>query len=437
MLPGVIAFARALREAGIPVSSSATLDATRALTHVPLADQATFKAALAACLIKSPAHKPQFDVLFDLHFRPGSAREEQETASSEDVRAAIEHALLAGEAALVPGLARAAVAAFGRLDAPARDWYSNYEVTRALDLDGMLDRLLERDDPAGGIPTRLRRDELGRRIRALRDAILADTRRRAAEQRGPDAVASYAVAPVPEEASFLSATVELAAIRRAIRPLARKLATRLGSRRRRSRRGHVDMRRTLHRSLSTGGVPLDLKVRRPVPHRPDLVVLCDVSSSVARFSRFALMLTHALSHQFSRVRAFVFVDDVLEVTRHLEHEDLAAVDSALSRASLRTFDAHSDYGEVLGAFARRFPDAVDAKTTLLVLGDARTNYRSPRPLALADLKKAAHRVLWLNPEPQAEWDTGDSVASVYAEHVDVMAEVRNLRQLQDLVAREL
>lgn len=436
MLGRVVAFARALRDAGIPVPTTAILDATNALVEVPLGDREVVRSALRACLIKNPAHRPAFETLFDLYLGGGGG-DGQDDAPAEDVRAAIENAIVAGDEGILPGLARAAVASFGKVDRPARDWYSNYEVSRALDLDGMLSRLAAREGQGAALERRVREAELARRIAKLRAAILADTRRRAAEQRGVDAVAAYAVAPVAEEAPFLSATAELADIRRAIRPLARKLATRLATKRKMSHRGHIDLRRTLHRSLSTGGVPLDLKVRRRVPNRPDLVVLCDVSSSVARFSRFALMLTHALSHQFSRVRAFVFVDDVAEVTRELQHEDLAAVDAALGRVSLQTYDAHSDYGEAFRVFTRRFPQAVDPRTTVLILGDARTNYRAPGVAALASVTAAAHRVLWLNPEPRSEWDSGDSVASVYAEHVALMAEVRNLRQLQDLVAREL
>jgi uncharacterized protein len=168
------------------------------------------------------------------------------------------------------------------------------------------------------------------------------------------------------------------------------------------------------------------------------MILCDVSSSVARFSRFALMLTHALSAQFSRVRSFAFVDTIDEVSRFFEHEDFVeAVDAMNREAKVVSHDGHSDYGEVFERFLTEHGSAVGPKTTMLVLGDARTNYRARRIQSLRELTTRARQAFWLNPEPLADWDTGDSAASEYAGFVDRMVEVRNLRQLEEFIAREL
>ena len=190
--------------------------------------------------------------------------------------------------------------------------------------------------------------------------------------------------------------------------------------------------------MSTGGVPFATEFRHRVPHRPELFVLCDVSSSVARFARFSLMLTHALSAQFSRVRSFAFVDTIDEVTRFFEDEDfVAAVDRMNAEAAVVSHDGHSDYGSVLEEFWATYGAEVGPKTTLLILGDARNNYRARQTWVLKALGEKALHTYWLNPEAISDWDTGDSAAFEYATHVDRMVEVRTLRQLEDFIAREL
>ncbi|HET7483711.1 MAG TPA: VWA domain-containing protein, partial [Actinomycetota bacterium] len=246
------------------------------------------------------------------------------------------------------------------------------------------------------------------------------------------------VNPVLEELPFLSATADLTEMRKAIRPLARKLAVRVAMKRRRSTRGTLDIRRTIRHAMSTGGVPFVTEFRHRPPHRPELVLLCDVSSSVARFARFSLMLTHSLSAQFSRVRSFAFVDAIDEVTHLFEHEDfVAAVDRMNREALVVRSDGHSDYGSILESFLDHHGDVVTARTTLLILGDARNNYRARRTHALRELAHRARHTYWLNPEPIHDWDTGDSAATEYAAHVHRMVEVRNLRQLEAFIAKEL
>ena len=311
---------------------------------------------------------------------------------------------------------------------------------RALNLDSltaMLERRLE-EEQLSELDARLRRGEFDARVREFRRMTLAETRRRVAEHRGPQAVARYAARPVLEELPFLSATADMSEMRRAIRPLARKLATRVAMKRKRAARGNLDIRRTVRHSISTGGVPFDPEFRHRAPHRPELFVLCDVSSSVARFARFGLMLTHALSAQFSRVRSFAFVDTIDEVTRFFDHEDFVeAVERMNREAEVVSHDGHSDYGNVLEDFWETYARDVGPKTTLLILGDARTNYRGRKTWALKALSEKARHTYWLNPESIADWDTGDSAASEYAAYVDKMVEVRNLRQLEDFIAREL
>ncbi|MGH2807917.1 MAG: vWA domain-containing protein [Actinomycetota bacterium] len=442
----MLEFSEALRDAGIPVAVSESIDALRTLDHIGLEQRTAVREAFASTLVKSGPQRAAFDTLFDLYFGTGRGPDAlthrdagDEPSTAEHLLEELQEFLAGGDQSSMTDIARRAVAQLGRLGSSSREWYSNYEVLRALDLTGLLARMnTDLPDDLSEMERQLLRDEFERRAGGFRDAVLRETRRRVAEHRGARAVASYAVRPLPQDLNFLSATADMAELRRAIRPLARKLATRVAMKRRRATRGHVDLRRTVRHSLSTGGVPMDPMLRHRAPHRPELFVLCDVSSSVSRFARFALMLTHALSAQFSRVRSFAFVDTIDEVTRFFDHEDfVAAIDRMNDEARVVSDDGHSDYGTVFERFLEHYGSDVGPKTTVLVLGDGRTNYRSRKAWALKELAAKARHVYWLNPEPIYDWDTGDSAASEYAALVDDMVEVRNLRQLEDFIATRL
>ncbi|WP_143673504.1 VWA domain-containing protein, partial [Streptomyces griseiscabiei] len=267
-----------------------------------------------------------------------------------------------------------------------------------------------------------------------------EARRRVAERRGAETIAARGVAPSADQVDFLIASREqLVELRRTVQPLARKLATRLAARRRRAARGQIDIRRTLRRSLSTGGVPLRPAYRRHRPARPEIVLLCDVSGSVAGFANFTMLLVQAMRDQFSKVRVYAFVNRVDEVTGLVTHG--AADPAELARritaeAAVSGWHGSSDYGAALGEFAERHLDAVGPRTSVIVLGDARTNGFDPHPEALRRIAARARRVHWLNPESPQQWGTGDSAAHVYADIVDMHA-CRNARRLGELVTRLL
>lgn len=456
MLDRFFEFTRALREHGVPVAVSQDVDALQTLEHVPMENRAATREALACTLVKNSGHRQVFDVLFDLYFgvgetgagaaeieadaRDGIGEASDEQASADEILQEVETALQAGDGGAIRSAARAAVARFGRIESsPSTDWYSHYQVMRAVDLDALLRRLEEQDTgSATTLEQLLHKEELSERADRFRAEALAETRRRVATQRGPRAVADYAVGPLPEDADFFGLSTDVDAMRRAVRPLARRLATRVAMKRRRERRGQLDIRHTVRASLASGGVPFETRFKHRAPHRPELFVLCDVSGSVGRFARFTLMLTHALSAQFSRVRSFAFIDKLDEVTRFFENEDfLIAVDRMNNEAELVWLDGHSDYGSTLEQFWSEYNRDLGPKTTLLILGDARTNYRARRVDALASIQKKVRHLYWLNPEPQADWDTGDSAAAEYRPHVDNMVEVRNLRQLEEFIVRIL
>ena len=279
------------------------------------------------------------------------------------------------------------------------------------------------------------RREIRQRIADFRRMVVEEVRRRTAEVRGKEAVARTAVPKQAEQVEFLSAYADqLAQLRRTVHPLARRLASRLAVRRKHAKRGQMDLRRTLRRSMSTGGVPMRPAFKTRRPGRPELVVFCDVSGSVAGFSHFTLLLVQALREQFSKVRVFAFVERADEVT-HLfaPGSDLASVMSRVLReAELVTFDGHSDYGGALASMVEHWPDAVGPRSSLLILGDGRTNYRDPNLTVLKRLAGQARHTHFLNPEPRNHWGTGDSAALRYADLVP-MHECRTAAQLADVV----
>jgi uncharacterized protein with von Willebrand factor type A (vWA) domain len=423
-------FVGELRGAGLPVSLTENIDAMEAVRHVPLDDRPALRAAMAATMVKRPEHRPAFDAVFDAFFSLAPALVDED---GDDLSALLEEALRSGDAETVQRLARLAVARLAGMEEGRGVRGSAYvfKTMRMLDVDGALARLLAGADW-------LERDDLEGAAHRLRDEVEAEVRRRLVAERGPEAVARSVRRPLPEDVDFLHASRDdLAALQRTLRPLARRMASRLARRRRQGGHGRLDFRRTLRRSLSTGGVPADPRFRRPHPHKPEIVVLADVSGSVATFARFTLQLVHALAGEFSAVRTFVFIDGIDEVT-HLfaGSDDLAA---ALTRvheeADVVAADGHSDYGRALTGFWARWGREITPRTSVVILGDARNNYHAAGAEVLADLRRRGRRLWWLNPEPRSYWDTGDSIVSEYAPHCHGVFECRNLRQLEAFVAQ--
>ncbi|MFD5739822.1 VWA domain-containing protein [Streptomyces massasporeus] len=434
----------ALRAHGMRIGTGETVDAARAVGELGLADRELLREGLAATLLHGQGQRQVFDPVFDLYFPRGVGGPEQRSAGREDLRDRLADALTADDRAMLGRLAIEAVDGFGGYgSSPESDGWSSYQALERLRPQTLLARV--RDNVRGqggsqGFADRLLEDEVRRRIDVFRALVAAEARRRVAERRGRDEIARRAVAPTADRVDFLFAGQDrLAELRRTVQPLARKLATRLAARRRRASRGMIDLRRTLRGSLSTGGVPMKPVLRRRRPARPELVLLCDVSGSVSGFSDFTMLLVQALHDQFSKVRVFAFVNRIDEVTGLLERgrADPEGLSSRIQgEAAVTGYHGSSDYGMALGEFAERYADAVGSRTTVFVLGDARTNRSDPNLPAVRQIAESARRVHWLNPEQRSRWGTGDSVAPAYAELV-AMHECRNARQLSALVARLL
>ncbi|HVY08942.1 MAG TPA: VWA domain-containing protein [Mycobacteriales bacterium] len=454
-----VSFVGALRAAGLPVSMAESLDAGRAVTAIEMTNREQLRHAYAAAVVKHAAHRPAFDRLFDLWWPPalgdGSAGDYADGDGEGDpldeidpadldamrnmLRDRLRDVLLSGDDEALRRLAREAVNGLGRADGqPGRQSWFTYRVLRALNPETLMASLLEavlQGQDRGGLAEKVARQMLTERIKQFEEMVESEVRRRLAEDRGAEAIAKTAVKPLIEQVEFLRASRDdLAQLRRQVYPLARRLATRLTAKRRLGRRGRLDVRRTVRASLSSGGVPLTTIFRPHKPHKPELVVLCDVSGSVAAFAHFTVLLAFALREQFAKVRVFAFVDTTDEVTDFFSRggDVVDALARMSSEADVVWYDGHSDYGHAFEVFAQKWPDAVTPKTSLLVLGDARTNYRAPAIPALRSMVRQARHAFWLNPEPRQYWSSGDSAASTYGE-VMPMIECRNVLQLQEFV----
>ncbi|WP_435223742.1 VWA domain-containing protein [Streptomyces sp. Tue6028] len=435
----------ALRSHGVRIGTGESVDAAQALEALGLADRERLREGLAATLLHNPGQRRVFDPVFDVYFpRRVGALDADTTVDREDLRDRLAEALAADDRAMLARLAQEAVTGFGGYGAtPGGDGWSSYQALDRLRPQTLMARVRDtvraRGD-ASGFTDRLLEDEIRRRIEEFRRQVATEARRRVAERRGRDEIARRAVAPTADRVDFLFAGRDrLAELRKVVQPLARKLATRLAARRRRASRGTIDLRRTLRGSLSTGGVPMRPVLRRRRPVRPELVLICDVSGSVSGFSDFTMLLVQALHDQFSKVRVFAFVNRIDEVTGLLQRG--AADSDGLSarirdEATLTGWHGSSDYGVAFGEFTERYADAVGPRTTVFVLGDARTNMSDPNLPAVRDISERSRRTYWLNPEPRSQWGTGDSAAPAYAGLVE-MHECRNARQLSALIARLL
>jgi uncharacterized protein with von Willebrand factor type A (vWA) domain len=437
-----IGFLAALREAGLPVSLAEGLDAVHAVAAIDLSRRESLRAAYAATLVKRPAHRDAFDTLFDLWFPAvtGSTERGRDRPAYDDpelrrLREELSRLLLGGDDAALRDFARGVVGAYGRGGGDRGQWFS-YQVLRTLSAETLMAGLLNAVlTERGGLDEKVARQTFTRRIERFEQLVGDDVRRRLAEETGRERVARSSVRPPLEQVDFLRATrADLAALRREIYPLARRLAARLTVRQRHGRRGRLDFRRTVRTSLSTGGVPLTTHHRPRRPHKPELVVLCDASDSVSSFAHFTLLLTYALREQFTRVRAFAFIDGLDEITRFFAPgADVAeAMTRMTQEADLVWISGHSDYGRAFGVFEDRYAAAITPKTSLLILGDARNNYQALNLETVRRLAGRARHAYWLNPEPARDWDSGDSAASAYGK-VIAMHECRNLTQLAEFV----
>jgi uncharacterized protein with von Willebrand factor type A (vWA) domain len=435
----LLAFAEDLREEGVAIGTSEMLDAFQALALVPWGEQSDFKEALAATLAKSPEDRRVFELVFDRFFFRAAEAEAARRRISEagepsdgdseinldTLRQQIAAALRDGSEAAMRDLARLAIAAFGRGEGSGVLGVDVQRIRRALGLRTEPQPELPDTDPRQqGIP----RDQLRRFEQHLRRELERDLIERTASlpPKRPlnDLDRALPTGPIQD----------LAAVHRVVAQLKRRLATQGHELKGRKRHAHVDVRRTMRASLQTGGVPVELKYRPRRPRRPEIFVLCDVSTSVTSASTFFLSVLHALHDAFRKLRSFVFIERISEVTEVFERErDFRAASEAVSRdAGVADISGYTDYGRVWTEFLALIEDELHPRATVIVLGDARTNGRPPRDDVFAAITARAGRTFWLNPEPRLYWNYGDSVIATYEKHC-VAFECWRTDQLEEFV----
>jgi uncharacterized protein len=431
----LVSFCDELRREGLAVGTSEILDAFAALRSVPWTEPADFREALAATVAKSQEDRRVFELLFERFFFRAAETEATERGIDERrrydggerldidaLREAVRQAIADGSDGEMRDLARLAIAAFGRQgEGSGVVGVDVQRIRRTLGLQAQ-------GRPEQAEPV-LDRDQIQRFERHLRREL-----ERVLIERTGKLPPSRPLAEL-DRALPTSPAQDLAAVHRAVAQLKRRLAT-LGHEQRGRRRGAVvDVRRTMRTSLETGGVPLRLRYRPRRPRRPEIYVLCDVSTSVTSASVFFLSVLHALHDSFRKLRSFVFIERISEVTEIFERErDFRSSSERISReGGVADVSGYTDYGRVWLELGDLVGDELDPRSTMIVLGDARTNGREPHAEVFGDIAERAGRTFWLNPEPRLYWNYGDSVMAAYEPHVTAAFECWTTRHLEAFV----
>ncbi len=436
----LLEFGEELRSEGVAVGTSALLDAFAALREVPWTEPEDFREALAATLAKSQEDRRVFELVFERFFfraaelaavregvrEDGGVELGGEELDLDALRAQIAAALRDGGEGAMRDLARLAIAAFGRQgEGSGVIGVDVQRIRRALGL-----RSEPQPDLPAGDPRRegLPRDAI-RRFEALLRRELERAQIERTEQLPPSRPLNELDRALPS-----GPLQDLAAVHRVVAQLKRRLKTQGQEQRGRKRRAAVDVRKTMRASLEYGGVPVVVKEKPVRPRRPEIYVLCDVSTSVTSASVFFLSVLHALHDAFRKMRSFVFIERISEVTDVFEKErDFRAVSDAISRdAGVADISGYTDYGRVWEEFRVLVEDDLHPRATVIVLGDARTNGRDPRADVFAHVAAKAGRTFWLNPEPRLYWNYGDSVIAAYEQHCRAF-ECWTTQQLEDFV----
>jgi uncharacterized protein len=449
----LVSFCDELREEGLAIGTAEILDSFAAVEHVPWSDRAQFREALAATLAKSQEDRHLFDRVFDRWFfraaeleaieregidgeagdgnqNIGEAGDGGERIDVDELIEMIRQAIADGDEAAMRDLAQLAVAAFGRRGQGSG--VVGVDVQRIRRSLG----LTPGSSGADGAAEDVEIDREG--LRRFESHLRRELERKLIERTGKLPPAR----PLADLDRTLptNPTQDLAAVHRSVTMLKRRLAT-LGNEHRGRRRGRVvDVRRTMRASLETGGVPLTLRYRPKRPRRPEIYVLCDVSTSVTSASVFFLSVLHALHDSFRKLRSFVFIERISEVTETFERErDFRKISERISQdGGVADISGYTDYGRVWLEFLEEISADLDPRSTVIVLGDARTNGRDPHAAAFARLTERAGRTFWLNPEPRLYWNYGDSVMAAYEPHTTEAFEcwtTKHLEHFVDVVAR--
>ena len=464
----ILEFANILRKSGIRVSTAETIDSFVALEELSLEDREIFKDALRTTMVKRGEEIATYDHLFDLFWSGfyDNLRESFGQATGgmsemgidiEDLLRAIAQMLQTGgaESGDLSELARALLttdlsqlenlirmaaeqAGTQRIENFLQVGFFSRRTLEQMGVEGAADQLrqlADRLEQAGMSPEQIQalRNLIDRLLEAVRRSVRAYTERELQKQ-NHDYMEKFRRETLLEKSFYHLTEDEIRKMREVVERLAQRIKNVLSIRRRRLKRGKLDLHQTLRRNMSHGGIPFELIFKQRKKDRPKLVILTDVSSSVANVSRFMLQFVYTLQEAFTKIRSFVFVAELGEVTPLFQEKDISdAIEAALEGGDTINVYTRSNFGYAFHHFWQNFLSAIDNKTTVLILGDARNNYNDPRAWCLRDIHNKAKNVVWLNPENPSAWGFGDSVMDKYLPYCDVAEECRNLRQLSKIV----
>jgi hypothetical protein len=459
----IVEFANVLRRNGVRVSLSENIDAFRALQLTGIRDPSLFRDALRATLVKRASDVEPFEELFDFFFLGiGQAIDALERRMMEELGLTPEQfqtmleqiqkllkemegelspltrALLTGDRGELERLLREAANQEWEASSSDRFRLTPYTLMAArLQMDrvhgeiehfkAMLQMLAESGEDLQNVMRYL--DERMRDLtRLLREIIQQEQRKRGAEPNDYSQRSSFA------DKSFSFYTEDdIRRMNEAVARLAQRLKNRLSVRRKKALRGRFNVKATLRRNLQYGGVPFHVELDRRKKTKPQVMILCDISDSVLNASRFMLQFVYSVQDLYAKVRSFVFVSDLGEVTELFEEEELhRAVETALKGDVIDVF-SHSNFGRAFELFFKNYFPSVNSKTTVLIIGDGRNNYNRPNEWVLREIQQKAKQLIWLNPESRMTWGVGDSEMPRYVPYCDVAEECRNIHQLYKVV----
>ncbi|HIF98821.1 MAG TPA: VWA domain-containing protein [Myxococcales bacterium] len=463
----IIEFTNLLRKSGIRVSVAEGIDAFMALDELSIDDRGVFRDALRASMVKRGDEIATFDELFDLYWsgfydnlrdsfgnlgdQMGEMGVDLESLLAQMAEmmegmdgnvdlGELAKALLTQDLAMLENMIREAAGQAGtdRIENMLQVGFFSRRTNEQLDLDGaggQLEELAAKLAEMG-----MGSDEI-EGIRKMIQKLLENMRRsvknfveRELQTRNHDYMEKFRKEMLQEKSFYHLTEEEIARMREVVNRLAQRIKNVLSVRKKRIKRGKLDLHQTLRRNMARGGIPFEVIYKHRRKDRPKLVILCDVSSSVANVSRFMLQFMYGLQEAFTKIRSYVFVSDLGEVTSVFKDSDVnSAIEKALDGGDVINVYTRSNFGQAFHDFWKDHLSSIDNRTTVIVLGDARNNYNDPRAWCLRDIGNKAKNVVWLNPESPSAWGFGDSVMDRYAPYCDRVEECRNLRQLSKIV----
>ena len=463
----IIEFTNLLRKSGIRVSVSEAIDAFNALDELPLSDRELFRDALRTSMVKRGDEIATYDELFDLYWSgfydnlknafgdmAGDLGEmgidlEQLLAQLAEMMQNMEgdfdlgelaQAMLTQDLSQLENLIRQAAEQAGtqRIENMLQVGFFSRRTTEQLGMEGAgqeLEALAERMRAQGmGEEAIAQMQELIRKLMETVRRTVRNFTERELQQQNHNYMEKFRREMLTEKSFYHLTEDEILRMREVVTRLAQRIKNILSIRKKRLKRGKLDLHQTLRRNMARGGIPFEIVYKTRRKDRPKLVIMCDVSSSVANVSRFMLQFMYSLQEAFTKIRCYVFVAELGEVTDVFHDADVSsAVEKALDGGDVINVYTRSNFGFAFHEFWKNHLSSVDNKTTVIILGDARNNYNDARAWCVRDIQNKAKNLVWLNPESPSAWGFGDSVMDRYLPYCDVVEECRNLRQLSKVV----